>query len=100
MLNMYSFYGGPSYPEVPDPPETPVQTGVQLGLGLLSRWPIRSAQAVEIPAVHRTKPPVLLFAVIDHPAGPLPVASTTSSSAAVTATRSSPALTPPPRVIP
>jgi endonuclease/exonuclease/phosphatase family metal-dependent hydrolase len=72
-LNMYSFYGGPSYPAVPDPPETPDQAGVQLGLGLLSRWPFRSVQAVGMPAAHRTEPPVLLLAVIGHPAGPLPV---------------------------
>lgn len=72
-LDMYSFYGGPSYPAVPDPPEAPDQAGVQLGIALLSRWPIRSAQVVDMPAAHRTRPPVLLLASIDHPAGALPI---------------------------
>jgi endonuclease/exonuclease/phosphatase family metal-dependent hydrolase len=72
-LDMYSFYGGPSYPAVPDPPETPDQAGVQLGLGLLSRWPIRSTQVLDMPAAHRSRPPALLLAVIDHPAGALSV---------------------------
>jgi endonuclease/exonuclease/phosphatase family metal-dependent hydrolase len=46
---------------------------VELGLGLLSRWPITGLRRVQTPARHRTLDPVALVAALAHPAGPLHV---------------------------
>lgn len=44
-----------------------------MGIGLLSRWPIETFRAVEMPSRYRTPAPVTLVATVAHPAGPLPV---------------------------
>jgi endonuclease/exonuclease/phosphatase family metal-dependent hydrolase len=72
-LGLQAGFAAPSYPPVPDPPESPDQMGIALGIGLLSRWPIRSLRAVEMPARHRPHAPVAMVAALGHPAGPLHV---------------------------
>jgi endonuclease/exonuclease/phosphatase family metal-dependent hydrolase len=37
-------FAAPSYPAAPDPPVAPDHAGVELGVALLSRWPIRAAR--------------------------------------------------------
>jgi endonuclease/exonuclease/phosphatase family metal-dependent hydrolase len=72
-LGMHSAFAAPSLPPVPAPPESPDQEGVDLGVAILSRWPIRGLQQHLLPAVHRHQP-VVFVATLDHPAGPLRVA--------------------------
>jgi endonuclease/exonuclease/phosphatase family metal-dependent hydrolase len=73
IFGLHAGFASPSYPAVPDPPQTPDDAGVKLGLGILSRWPIISLRPVETPARHRDWAPVALTAKLAHPAGPLPV---------------------------
>jgi endonuclease/exonuclease/phosphatase family metal-dependent hydrolase len=48
--------------------------GVDSGLGLVSRWPIRSVETEELPHAQRGGPqPYALVATLDHPRGPLHV---------------------------
>jgi endonuclease/exonuclease/phosphatase family metal-dependent hydrolase len=72
-LGFHSAFAAPSYPSVPDPVVQPDHAGVELGVALLSRWPIIRHDAVAMPARHRAWDPVVLRATVDHPAGPLPV---------------------------
>lgn len=72
-LGMVAAFAAPSLPPPPDPVENPDQAGVEVGLGLLSRWPIRRLQQVSLPARHRTPAPVAITATLDHPSGPLHV---------------------------
>lgn len=72
-LGMYAVFAAPSYPVAPDAPERPDQAGVELGIALLSRWPITQYDAIAMPSRHRAWDPVVLKATVDHPAGPLPV---------------------------
>jgi endonuclease/exonuclease/phosphatase family metal-dependent hydrolase len=62
----------PSLPPPPAPPETPDQEGMEVGVAVLSRWPIRSVTRHRLPSTHRLAP-VALLATIDHPAGALHV---------------------------
>ncbi|WP_246056527.1 endonuclease/exonuclease/phosphatase family protein [Cellulomonas cellasea] len=61
-----------SVPPVPEPAEHPEQVGVEMGVGLVSRWPVRAVTRHVLPAQHR-EPPAALVATLDHPAGPLHV---------------------------
>ena len=72
-LGMHAAVATPSLPPVPVPPETPDQAGTELGLGLLSRWPIRSVRRPALPVTRRPEAPVSLVATLDHPGGPLNV---------------------------
>jgi endonuclease/exonuclease/phosphatase family metal-dependent hydrolase len=72
-LGMHAAFAAPSLPPPPDPPETEDQAGVRVGLGLLSRWPVAAVRRVEMPARHRTPPPVAMVVSLAHPAGTLPV---------------------------
>lgn len=72
-LGRYAVYAAPGLPPAPDPPEAPDQAGVDVGIGLLSRWPILAARSVAMPARHRTPAPVALTATLAHPAGRLHV---------------------------
>ncbi|MFK4084859.1 endonuclease/exonuclease/phosphatase family protein [Kribbella sp. NPDC020789] len=72
-LGLYAAFAAPSYPPAPAAPEIPDHAGVELGLGLLSRWPILQQETIAMPARHRAWDPVVLKATVDHPAGPLPV---------------------------
>ncbi len=49
-LGLHAAFVAPSLPPAPDPPETADQVGVEVGIGLLSRWPILDVQAVPLPA--------------------------------------------------
>lgn len=64
-LGLHSVFGGPS---LPDPVEEPGHDGVDLGLAILSRWPIRHAWTHRLPS-SRTTAPVALVAAVDHPRG-------------------------------
>ncbi|GAA1700573.1 endonuclease/exonuclease/phosphatase family protein [Kribbella yunnanensis] len=66
-LGMYAAFAAPSYPAPPDESE------VELGVALLSRWPITQYDAIAMPSRHRAWDPVVLKAVVEHPAGPLPI---------------------------
>jgi endonuclease/exonuclease/phosphatase family metal-dependent hydrolase len=72
-LGFEAAFAAPSYPAVPDPPEQPDHAGVELGLALLSRWPITERRAVPMPARHRGRAPVAMPVTVAHPGGPLPV---------------------------
>jgi endonuclease/exonuclease/phosphatase family metal-dependent hydrolase len=65
-LGFHAAFAAPSYPVSPTPE-------VELGVALLSRWPILRQEAVVMPARHRSWDPVILSAVVEHPAGPLPI---------------------------
>lgn len=72
-LGMYAAFDGPSLPPVPDPPEHAGQAGVEMGVGLVSRWPITDIRTDELPVTHRQVPPVALRARIAHPDTPFEV---------------------------
>ncbi|WP_051223148.1 endonuclease/exonuclease/phosphatase family protein [Agrococcus lahaulensis] len=74
-LGMQSQWAGPSLPELPDEPESPDHAGVDLGLAVLSRWPILDSWTRTLPS-SRDVAPVALVAVIEHPRGPLRVVCT------------------------
>jgi len=80
-LGMHAVFASPSYP--PAPGSDPRTTGggeedeeVDLGIAVLSRWPIIDHAEVTMPARHRAWDPVTLTLRVDHPAGPLPVIAT------------------------
>jgi endonuclease/exonuclease/phosphatase family metal-dependent hydrolase len=73
-LAMYHAVATPSLPPPPSPPEAPDQQGIKVGVAVLSRWPIRAVRWHRLPATHRD-PPVALLVTVDHPAGPLHVAT-------------------------
>jgi len=72
-LGFHAVFASPSYPRTPDPVTVPDHDGVDLGIGLLSRWPITDHEVIPMPARHRSWDPVLIRAFIAHPAGPLPI---------------------------
>ena len=72
-LGFHAAFAAPSLPPVPDPPANPDHAGVELGVGLLSRWPIVSAEPRSLPSRYRRAEPVSLVATVAHPAGPLHV---------------------------
>jgi endonuclease/exonuclease/phosphatase family metal-dependent hydrolase len=73
-LGMHALFVPTSLPPLPDPVETPEQTGIDIGLGLLSRWPVTATQIHELPVGRRGgRPPTALAATLAHPAGPLHV---------------------------
>jgi endonuclease/exonuclease/phosphatase family metal-dependent hydrolase len=69
-LGMHAAFGAPSLPPPPDPPEGPDQAGVEVGVAVLSRWPILEVRRHRLPSRHRPEI-VALEAVVDHPGGPL-----------------------------
>jgi endonuclease/exonuclease/phosphatase family metal-dependent hydrolase len=72
-LGLHAGYAAPGLPPPPDPPEHPDQAGVEVGIGLLSRWPVAAARTVAMPTKHRDGVATLL-ATVAHPEGPLHVA--------------------------
>jgi endonuclease/exonuclease/phosphatase family metal-dependent hydrolase len=72
-LARHAAFVAPGLPPAPDPPETADQAGVEVGIGLLSRWPIVQVRSVEMPARHRAPAPVAMTATLAHPAGRLHV---------------------------
>jgi endonuclease/exonuclease/phosphatase family metal-dependent hydrolase len=74
-LGLHAAFARTSLPPAPDPPESPDQRGVEVGIGILSRWPLDDVREVPLPARHRPAP-VSLVATAEHPAGPLHVIAT------------------------
>jgi endonuclease/exonuclease/phosphatase family metal-dependent hydrolase len=72
-LGLHAAFAAPALPPPPVPPATEDDAGVEVGIGVLSRWPIRTVRPVEMPARHRTPAPVAMVATLDHPAGALHV---------------------------
>jgi endonuclease/exonuclease/phosphatase family metal-dependent hydrolase len=72
-LGMHAAFAGPSYPPPPADSAEPDHRDVDLGIAVLSRWPVLSARPVVMPARHRGWDPVALVVRVAHPAGPLPV---------------------------
>lgn len=72
VLGMHSAFGRGSLPPAPDPVEHAEQEGVDVGVGLLSRWPVVESRVHRLPAVHHP-PPVAIEAEVVHPLGPLRV---------------------------
>jgi len=66
------FHAAYVQPSLPPPPQTGDDAGVEIGLGLVSRWPIAEWEAVRMPARFRI-PTVALRATVDHPSAPLHV---------------------------
>lgn len=75
-LGMHAAFAAPSLPPVPVPPESPAQEGAQLGVGVVSRWPVLATRHHALPSAHRSFDPVALEATLDHPAGALHVFTT------------------------
>ncbi|GHJ53091.1 hypothetical protein Nm8I071_23980 [Nonomuraea sp. TT08I-71] len=73
MPQMYAEFASPSYPSAPDDPAKDDWAGVDLGIAVLSRWPILDHETVKMPARHRSWDPVALSVRVAHPAGPLPL---------------------------
>ena len=70
---MFAAYLAPSLPPVPEPVETSDQAGIEMGVGLVTRWPIRAIRRHDLPVSHRQIPPAALEARIDHPETPFEV---------------------------
>jgi endonuclease/exonuclease/phosphatase family metal-dependent hydrolase len=71
-LSMDAVFAAPSLPPPPVPPGAPDQEGVEVGVAVLSRWPVIGVREHRLPSANRTAP-VALLATLDHPAGPLHV---------------------------
>ncbi|HET6484010.1 MAG TPA: endonuclease/exonuclease/phosphatase family protein [Actinoplanes sp.] len=70
----HSVFVPTSLPPAPDPPEEPSQADIEIGLGLISRWPILNTEVHNLPNQQRAgPPPTALLATLDHPRGPLHV---------------------------
>jgi endonuclease/exonuclease/phosphatase family metal-dependent hydrolase len=69
-LGMHAAFAAPSLPPPPDPPQRPDQAGVEVGVALLSRWPVLRVERRRLPSWHRPEV-AALAATLDHPAGPL-----------------------------
>jgi endonuclease/exonuclease/phosphatase family metal-dependent hydrolase len=72
-LRMHAVFAAPSYPIAPSGTGVEDLDGVELGIAVLSRWPILEQRTVSMPARHRSWEPVALTLRVDHPAGPLPI---------------------------
>ncbi|MEV4713965.1 endonuclease/exonuclease/phosphatase family protein [Micromonospora sp. NPDC049374] len=63
-----------SLPPLPNPPEDPTQAGIDMGIGLISRWPVLATDVHDLPHGQRPgPPPTALLATVEHPHGPLHV---------------------------
>jgi endonuclease/exonuclease/phosphatase family metal-dependent hydrolase len=63
-LGGHAAFAAPSLPPTPDPPEHGDQAGVLMGVGLVSRRPIRVIGHHELPVSHRQVAPVALEAEV------------------------------------
>jgi endonuclease/exonuclease/phosphatase family metal-dependent hydrolase len=72
-LGMHSAFRSPSLPPIPVPVETDDQAGVDMGIGLVSRWPIGRIETHQLPVSHRQVAPVAVHARIERPDGPFDV---------------------------
>src|SRR5688572_19188678 len=71
-LGLHVAFAAPSLPPPPRPPQRPDQEDVEVGVAVLSRWPILRVRHHRLPSGHRPEI-VTLEAVADHPDGPLHV---------------------------
>lgn len=71
-LGMHVAFGAPSLPPPPQPPKRPDQVGVDVGVAVLTRWPILDVLRHRFPSRHRPEV-VALAVVVDHSRGPLHV---------------------------
>ena len=67
-LGMHAVFASPSYPPAPAGPEAD-WAGIDLGIAVLSRWPVLDHEAPVMPARHRSWDPVALSVRVAHPAG-------------------------------
>ena len=69
-LGMHAAFAAPSLPP-PRPPERPDQAGVEVGVAVLSRWPVLHVERHRLPSRHRPEIvallPVLLTADLNAP---------------------------------
>jgi endonuclease/exonuclease/phosphatase family metal-dependent hydrolase len=72
-LGMHAVFASPSYPPAPADPDNDDWAGFDLGIAVLSRWPVLDHETAVMPARHRDWDPVALTVRVDHPVGPLPV---------------------------
>ncbi|NEK59149.1 endonuclease [Geodermatophilus sabuli] len=72
-LGLHAAFAEPSYPLVADAPRPDEHADVALGIGLLSRWPVRTVRPLPLPARPGTEAPVALLVSVAHPDGPLHV---------------------------
>lgn len=72
-LGLTAAFAGPSLPPVPEPPEHPDQTGVRMGVGLVTHWPVARLAEHVLPVSHRQVAPVAIEAEIAHPETPFRV---------------------------
>jgi endonuclease/exonuclease/phosphatase family metal-dependent hydrolase len=73
-LGLHAAWVKTSLPPEPEPIEYPEQDGIQVGIGLLSRWPILALEIHDLPHDQRGgPPPTAMVATLDHPRGPLHV---------------------------
>jgi endonuclease/exonuclease/phosphatase family metal-dependent hydrolase len=72
-LQMHAVFASPSYPPVPKDSATTDWAGIDLGIAVLSRWPIISHETAVMSARHRSWDPVALSVQVAHPTGPLPI---------------------------
>jgi len=73
-LGMVAAFAQTSLPPRPDPPEEPSQAGIDVGIGLMSRWAILRTEVHELPRTQRPgAPPTALLSTLDHPLGALHV---------------------------
>jgi endonuclease/exonuclease/phosphatase family metal-dependent hydrolase len=72
-FGMHAAFLAPSLPPVPHHPDRADHAGVMMGVGLVSRYPIRAAVRHDLSVSHRQVAPTALEARIDHPESPLDV---------------------------
>lgn len=69
-LGMHAVFAAPS---LPPPPPGAQAGGGEVGIALLSRWPVASVDRHRFRSAHRPEEIATIVAVVDHPAGPLHV---------------------------
>lgn len=69
-LGLHAAFAAPSLPRPPQPARSPDHEGVDVGVGVLSRWPIMRVRR-HLLASDQGPGTVVLEATVDHPGGPL-----------------------------
>jgi endonuclease/exonuclease/phosphatase family metal-dependent hydrolase len=74
-LGMHAAFAAPSLPPPPVPPASADQAGVEVGVAVLSRWPILEVHRHRLRS--RRRPEIVALEVVaDHPQGPLRLLTT------------------------
>ncbi len=73
VFDMRVAFAAPSYPLAPRNTGEDALDGADLGIAVLTRWPIIEARPVVMPARHRNWDPVTLVVSTEHPGGPMHV---------------------------